>query len=219
MGRLSRRLSGRDARDLAWAEKGLRELQTKNDALEQALAAFRARAGKSKDFVGCQNCGYEEGHSPECRYRHLRPAGRVVPCPECGGTCGIHKHGCEEVELYRVQRRAREALGPTGRQFRPGELCPTETKEFISMARPKPLIGWAGARFGCWYWTVAGRQFCCAFRQKEVGASDAARLALVRYVKGSLPEPVEDSGSVVGPCCVPEGGDFPKPMPPEKSDD
>ena len=71
----------------------------------------------------------------------------------------------------------------------------------------------------CWMWFVAGRKFCCSFRGPSDGAESLRALrALGDHIRGFLPESAKNSGSVEGPCCVPEGGDIPKPLPPEESD-
>ena len=83
----------------------------------------------------------------------------------------------------------------------------------ITIRQPKVLGG------RCWYWLVAGKQFCCSFHGPKDGRESRRALeALVKYVKKSLPEPNPHSASVSRPCCVPEGGDIPKPLHPEKSD-
>ena len=87
----------------------------------------------------------------------------------------------------------------------------TDRKRYFTRAEPTVLHGRA------WYWVVAGKQFLCSFRNNPKD-KELARGDLLRYVKDSLPEPVEDSRLVEGPCCVPEGGDFPRPLPAEADD-
>ena len=88
-----------------------------------------------------------------------------------------------------------------------GYDSPEFRAEGITLKTPKVLGGM------CWYWLVAGKQFCCSFRGPKDGLESRRALeALVAYVKRELPEPVPWSVRVVGPCCVPEGGDFPKPI-------
>ncbi len=93
-----------------------------------------------------------------------------------------------------------------------GNSSPECTASGITLRTPQ--------RFGhCWYWLIAGKQFCCSFRgPKDCRESKRALEALVAYVRDRLPEPVAEPGKTVGPCCVPEGGDFPKPLPAESDD-
>ncbi len=66
-----------------------------------------------------------------------------------------------------------------------------------------------------WIWCVAGRQFVASFEcpggEVDEGLSAQARRDLMDYVQAVLPGPRSDSARVVGPCCVPEAGDIPRP--------
>jgi hypothetical protein len=88
----------------------------------------------------------------------------------------------------------------------------TRRPSYLTQTEPTVLHG------RTWYWVVAGRQFLCSFLNNPKD-KERARLALLRYVQESLPEPNDDSRLVQGPCCVPEGGDFPRPLPAEESED
>ena len=113
---------------------------------------------------------------------------------------------------------AKDLFGYDSPEFRAEGITLRQPKLFggsLTIEGNSLRLGWVWG----WYWLIAGKQFCCSFEGLKGGPESRRALeALVRYVKDSLPEPVKDPASVVGPCCVPEGGDFPKPMPREKSD-
>ena len=108
-----------------------------------------------------------------------------------------------------LREKAREKRGP-GR----ADGCRSDYPSYFTQTEPKVLEGSKGT----WYWLVAGKQFLCSFRPGDDADKERAWFALLDYVKRSFPEPNPDSRNVVGPCCVPESGDVPKPMPPEKND-
>lgn len=87
----------------------------------------------------------------------------------------------------------------------------SDSERYLTQSEPTVLHGMT------WYWIVAGKQFLCSFHAHG-GDKARAKEALLRYVQESLPAASDDSRLVVGPCCVPEGGDFPRPLPAEDDD-